>query len=394
LRLVGGWLPRLLGGRTPWLSLGSNPSAPLRGPDWVRLRPVLSGICGSDFAVLDGSVSAILSPFSSFPAVLGHEVLARVTEVGESVRGLQVGDRVVLDPAIGCVPRQLEPCAACAAGLPSLCLRAAEGSLAPGMLVGFCRDLPGGWSDELQAHQDRLFKLPDELSDEVGVLIEPFSVALHAVLAAPPRAGDRVVVLGGGTLGQCTVAALGMAAPQADVTLVARHPMQLALGQRLGATRVVRGSAGNAAPQAAVQHAGARGYHPISGPPVLAGGFGQVYDCIGSGESLDAALRVAAPRGRVILVGTLAEVDHLDLTLAWARELDVHGTYVYGRETGLEGEPHTFEAAFKLLAQHPALPLAELVTHRFPLEDWPAALHAAIDRRRSGALKVVFAGHT
>jgi threonine dehydrogenase-like Zn-dependent dehydrogenase len=340
------------------------------------LRPILSGVCGSDIALLTGKGSAVLSPFISMPAVLGHEVLARVQETGQ---------RVVVDPLLGCTPRGLEACASCTAGEPGLCLRTADGSISPAPMLGYCHDLPGGWSEEMVAHASQLHPVPDSLSDEAAVLVEPLSVALHAVLAAPPQESDRVLVIGAGTVGLCTVAALRMAAPGADVTLIARHAAQRDLGTRLGA-RVARDAI-----EAAVDRAGARRHRPLVGEDVLTGGFAQVYECVGSASSLDSALRSAGPRGRVVVVGAPAVIRDLDWTLAWARELRIEGSYVYGTQHGLPGGPHTMDVAMDLLGRHPDLPIGELVTHRFRLTEWRRAMAAAIGGRKAGAIKVVFA---
>ena len=384
LRLFGGRLPRLTRGWMPWVGLDRYPPIELPAADWVRLRPTLSGVCGTDMSLLTGRASAILSPFASFPAVLGHEVVGVVEEAGAAVDGFRRGDRVVLDPLLGCVARGLEPCRWCTDGHPGLCLHTAEGRLAPAPMIGFSRDLPGGWSDEVVAHVSQLHAVPPGLSDETAVMVEPFSVALHAVLAAEPAAGERVMVIGGGTMGLCAAAALRLVAPDVEVTLVARHPVQRAMGERLGASVV------SDPLSAAVERAGARRYRPLVGEDVLTGGFEQVYDCAGTARSLDASLRVAAPRGRVVLVGGPGIIRGLDWTLAWTRELRIDGSYVYGTEHGLPGAPHTMDAAMRLLADHPELPLGELVTHRFRLEEWRRAMATALDRRGSGALKVVF----
>jgi threonine dehydrogenase-like Zn-dependent dehydrogenase len=380
LQLLGSSVPRLTGGWMPWLSLDRYDPSPLRGLDWVRLRPILSGVCGTDLGLLTGHASTVLSPFASFPAVLGHEVVGVVEETGQ---------RVVLDPVISCTVRGLEPCERCAAGQARFCLMAADGDLSPGMLIGYCADLPGGWSDGMMAHTSQLHPVPDQLSDEVAVLLEPFSVALHAVLAEPPEAGERVLVIGGGTLGLCSVAALRLAAPRAEVILLARHDAQRAMGERLGAVLAPRGR--DAAVQAAIRHAGARAHRSILGQAVLSGGFAQVYDAVGSRRSLADALRVADLGGRVVLVGGPGEVGGLDWTLAWSRELRIHGTYVYGAEPSIPGTPHTFGEAIRLLRAHPEMPLGELVTHRFRLEEWRRAMAVSLSRGRSGALKVVFA---
>lgn len=385
LRLAGGSLPRIGRGWMPWLGLDRYPAPPLPGPEWVRVRPILSGICGTDMALLTGRASAILSPFASFPAVLGHEVLGSVAEVGGAAAGVAVGQRVVLDPLLGCAVRGLPPCRWCVAGQVGLCERTAEGAFAPAPMLGFCRDLPGGWSEELVAHASQLHPVPDGMPDETAALVEPFSVALHGVLAAPFEAGERVLVVGGGTMGLCAAAALRMVAPAVEVTLVARHPAQRQMAQRLGV-----GAVATDALEAAVERTGARRFQPLVGTDVLIGGFDRVYDCVGSAGSLDAALRTARPGGRVVVLGGPGEIAGLDWTLVWTRELRIVGSYVYGREESIDGQPHTMDVALRLLADHPELPVGELITHRFDLGEWRMAMAAALDRRGSGALKIVF----
>ncbi|HKO34437.1 MAG TPA: alcohol dehydrogenase catalytic domain-containing protein [Candidatus Limnocylindria bacterium] len=380
LRLLGERLPRLAGGWMPWLELHRYDPPPPRGDDWVRVRPTLAGVCGTDLALLTGHASAILSPFASFPAVLGHEVVGVVEEDGR---------RVVVDPIIGCVVRGLDLCRRCAAGEARFCERATDGPISPGLLIGYCADLPGGWSDAMAVHRSQLHPVPDALADEVAVLVEPFSVALHAVLAQPPAAGEKVLVIGAGTLGLLTVAALRLVAADAQVVLIARHKGQRSLGERLGAT--VAPSGREAAVSAAQRHAGARLHRSILDDAVLSGGFTQVYDAVGSRESVAEALAVADAGARVVLVGGPTELGGLDWTLAWARELRIEGTYVYGAESSLPSAPHTMDEAIRLLAANPDLPIAEMVTHTYPLEEWRQAMRTILHRGPSGAVKVAFA---
>ena len=295
-----------------------------------------------------------------------------------------------MDPVISCFVRALDPCEACRDGLPALCRHAADGSLSPGMLIGYCRDLPGAWSEAMLAHASQLHSVPDSVPDDAAVLVEPLACSLHAVLAARPATGEKVLVVGGGTIGLGVVVGLRLMDPDADVTAVVRHPGQAALATRLGATRVVldRGSEG---PQrAAVEVTGARRHRPIVGRDVLTGGFDLVFDGVGSRRSVDASLRAVAPRGRLVLLGTAGELDHLDLTLAWARELRVIGSYVYGREGSLPGSPHTFDYLLDRLAGPDAPPVAELVTHRFGLDRWREAMAVATSRAKHASVKVVF----
>jgi len=389
LRLFGARLPALTGGWMPWLGISSYALPALPGPEWVRIRPLLAGICGSDTSLLTGRASPILSPFASFPAILGHEVVGVVEEAGDEAAA-HAGDRVVVDPIISCHVRGLDPCQACRDGLPALCRHAADGSLSPGMLIGYCRDLPGAWSESMVAHASQLHHVPESLSDEAAVLVEPLACSLHAVLAAPPLDGEKVLVVGGGTIGLGVVLALRWMHPAADVTIAVRHRFQADLAKRLGASRVVMDRGPRGPQRAAIEVAGARGHRPIVGDEVFTGGFELVFDCVGSRASVDASLRVVAPRGRLVLLGTAGELAHLDLTLAWARELRIIGSYVYGREASLPGAPHTFDVLMDRLAQADAPPVAELVTHRFGLDRWREAIAVATGRGRHQSVKVVF----
>jgi threonine dehydrogenase-like Zn-dependent dehydrogenase len=351
----------------------------------VRLRPVVSGVCASDVALVTGRSSPALSPFVSFPAVLGHEVVARVAEVGAEVRALRPGHRVVVDPFISCEARGLAPCEPCRRGDTRLCTRTAEGSLAPGMLIGYCRDLPGGWSEEMVAHESQLHLVPEGMPDDAAVLVEPLAVALHAVLLSPPPAGSRVLVLGAGTIGLCTIAALRAVEPGCRVVALARHAFQRDAARQVGAEPV---GPGEGAGDAAVA-AGARRYRPVWGPAVYAGGFDRVYDCAGTERSMDDSLRVGGPGAHVVLVGCTAGA-RLDLSFVWARELRVLGSYGYGPEPAAGGR-HTFALALDLLAR--GTPAAgTLVTHRFPLDRWREALGVSLRRARHRAIKVVFEG--
>jgi L-iditol 2-dehydrogenase len=389
LKLLGGRLPRLTGGWMPWLALRDYTIPELRGPDWVRLRPQLAGICGSDLALLTGRASPILSPFASFPAILGHEVVAVVEEAG-SAAGFQAGERLVVDPVISCFVRGLDPCSACRDGLPALCVHAADGGLSPGMLIGYCHDLPGGWSTSVLAHASQLHRLPDAVSDEAAVLAEPLACGLHAVLGTPPDPERPVLVVGGGTIGLGVVMALRRVQPGADITAVVRHRLQARLAERLGASRVVVDRGGNGPQRAAVEVTSAVRHRPIVGASVYTGGFSLVYDCVGSAASIAASLRATAARGRLVLLGTAGELQRLDLTLAWARELRIMGSYVYGREASLPGAPHTLDHLLSWLAEPDAPPVAELVTHRFELERWREALAVALGRGRHASIKVAF----
>jgi len=377
------------------LRFGDVPQPALPGPDWVRLEVLLCGICGTDIGTLTFSASPILEPFGSFPAVLGHEVLARVMEVGPGVTKIEVGQRVAVEPMLSCSIRGYDDeCPSCAAGFRGTCERGGEDGpmelggklLRRGLTMGYHRDLPGGWGEVMVAHQSQLFPVPDGMEDRMAVLIEPLSIGLHAVLQSPPHPHEPVLVIGSGPIAMATVWALSATGFEGTLLAQAKRPKEAELALELGATDVVQ--PGLEARQALVD-TGAMAYQPIVGPEVYAGGgFPLIYDCVGKKESLDQALRYASPRGRVVMLGCSAQLSSLDLTLLWARELEVRGFLGYGKERWGGEERHTFEVTRELLLEV-GIPVDRLVTHIFPLAQYRDALKAAAIRRRSGAMKVV-----
>ena len=372
------------------------PEPVLPGPDWVRLEVLLGGICGSDLGNLTFSSSPVMEPFGSFPAVLGHEVLARVSEVGPAVTSVQVGQRVVVEPMLSCRIRGYQDyqCPSCAAGLYGTCeqggeegpLEIGDAPISPGLTIGYHRDLPGGWGEAMVAHETQLFLVPDEMEDRTAVLIEPLSIGVHAVLNAPPKRGEAALVIGSGPIAMATLWALRAVGFGGDLVVQAKRDKEVELALALGASQVVR--PGLEARQALVD-TGAMAYQPLAGPEVYSGGgFPVIYDCVGSRVSLDQSIRYATPRGRIIVLGCSAQIRKLDLTFLWSRELRIRGFLGYGTESWDGNELHTFEITRELLLRKP-LPIDRMVTHIFPLEQYREALKAASNRRRSGAMKVV-----
>ena len=300
---------------------------------------------------------------------------------------MAVGQRVVVMPLISCQMRGVEPCAGCARGEPGVCTNTTEGSLSAGMLTGFCKDLPGGWSQEMVVHRSQVFPIPDEIPDAAAVLIEPFSVAIHAVLRDPPPDDAKVLIVGSGSIGLLVLAALRLLGKQCDITVLARHKQQIDLAEKFGATRVLKKSAGDAAREVV----DAKRYRLIKG-----GTFVLRADSTGSLIASDRAnpltracvLRdrrrtsswsVARPRSRRSISVT-----------CWARELQITGCYVYGTEHDLPDQPHSFDVAIGLLKDRPDFGLESMVTHTIALSQWKAGLTAVLDRKGSGAIKVVY----
>src|ERR687894_3305999 len=220
------------------LRLEEIPDPKLPTPEWVRVKPLISGICGSDLGTLSSENSPYFSPITSPPFVLGHEVVGVVTEDNGN---FAVGERVVLEPALGCAVRGIEPpCRMCAAGRYALCVNVAKGDIAPGLQTGFCRDTGGGWSEgALVAHPSQLHRVPEDVSDEAAAAIEPLACAVHAALAANPREDETALVIGAGSVGLFVVAAVRQLTRAGRLICVAKHERQSKEALRLGADEVV-----------------------------------------------------------------------------------------------------------------------------------------------------------
>lgn len=391
-RALGRRLPTLYYGTLSNVGVVTSPRRPLPDGQWARLVPILAGICGSDLGTVTGKNSPALSPLVSFPAVLGHEVVARVVEAGPQA-AVAVGDRVVVNPFLPCQVRGLDPCPACQRGETCMCENFDRGAFAPGMLLGFCRDLPGAWAEEFLVHKSQIFAAPPTLSDERLVLVEPLAIAMHAVLREPPAEGERVLVVGAGPIGLATVASFRLLELPVHVTVVAKYPLQEELARRFGADQVYRWGRGEApAFRAAREVTGARILRPLLGRSVVSGGFDVTYDCVGSRSSLDDALRVTRAGGRVVVAGAAGQIPQLDWTFVWSKGLRVVGSVGYEMEQVDGRQVHTIQLAMELLDRHPDLPLEAMITHRFPLSQFREALALSLGPQRREAVKVVFTG--
>ena len=379
------------------VKMSDLPDPQLPGPDWVEIEVVAGGICGSDISNLTYSASPAMEPFGSFPAVLGHEILGRVKSVGTNVSKMSQGQRVTVDPMISCTTRGYppeDPCSSCSEGLHCTCERAGEDGvtligdepLSRGLTIGYHRDLPGGWGQTVLAHESQVFPVDDALSDNAAVLLEPLSIALHAVLRTPPEGEEPAFVIGSGTIALATIWALRATGFQGPILAQAKREHEQKLARTLGATDVV--APGFEARDALID-TGASAYMPVVGPEVFSGGgFPLIYDCVGNQGSLAQSLGFASPRGRIVVIGCVAEFKKLDLTFVWARELRIRGAVGYGLETWRGERRHTFEVAHDLLLETGA-PVQNMVTHAYPLDQYRDALRAAANHRKSGAVKVV-----
>jgi L-iditol 2-dehydrogenase len=385
-------LTRYAAARRPAIALGRfgcvaldriDPPA-LPGADWVRVETTASGICGSDLSAITAHDSFTLEPFGAFPFTFGHENVGRVVEVGSAVDGWSPGVRVIVNPMLACRQRGLEPCAACARGEYGLCRHTGAGIAGRGPMIGYSPRTGGGWSRYFVAHESQLLAA-DGLDDDVAVLADPLASALRPVLLFPPAEGDVVLVIGAGTIGALTVAALRAIGWQGVVTVVGRYDFQIDLARRAGASDVL--SSRSAAFEWAAALPGATAFKPSLAPRFVEGGPSLIYDTVGSTTSVQDSLSLAREGGRVVLVGAAARVT-TDWTRVWYRQLTVGGVFAYGSVPYRGTTVDIYQATIDILRRWPIAELG-MVTHRFGLRDYRAAIGAALDKRTHASTKVV-----
>lgn len=402
------------------LKVGPLSLAHLDPPDlpdassWHRLRPRLSGICGSDLSTIACETSLYFEPLVSFPFVLGHEI------VGD----LEDGTRVVIDAVLGHAARgETPPHLEAAPGDGNDYGHSIAGHLKAGIQTGNCASTGGGWSTELVVHDSQIHPVPESFSDEAAVLVEPCASGYHTALKAvavggaakiaqgnaaaggakaargsraaggngATRAADLsermqqvasvslAVVIGAGTIGLCALAALRKIAPGATIIAAAKHPDQRSLAEELGADVVAKPSELRRAVRRAC---GCR----MTGD-LLSGGADVTIDAVGNSASLADAIAVTRPRGRIVLSGMPGSVQ-VDLAPVWHRETEIVGSYTYGTEHLPDGTAtHTFPLAMQLIEE---LELERLVSAHYRLDDYRRAIRHAMSAGELGATKIVF----
>lgn len=316
---------------------------PTPGPGEVLVRVRNCGICGSDLHFYRGEFPAMPD------LVMGHEIAGEVAALGEGVSNVREGDRVAVEPLLVC-----GRCAFCRSGSYQLCPeRKLLGTFAP-----------GGFAEYVRISAGMVYPLPEDVPFELGALVEPVAVAVHGLRLVRLEGGERVLVIGGGTIGLVS-AAVALAMGASEVTLAARHPHQRAAAEALGARALDAGDAGvvNAAAAAA--------------PPDV------VVETVGGrADTLNQAVQLVRPGGRVSVLGLFTGPVSLNATLLLLKEVLTVGSITYGRP-GLHAD---FDLAVDIVRRMRDR-LGRLVTHRVPLDAIGEGFATAADKS-TGSIKV------
>ena len=389
-KLLSLFSPRAFLGPTSPLRLCEIPDPALIADDWAIARTQLCGLCGSDYkqVFMNGSFDNPMTAMISWPQVLGHEVVGVIDEVGSSATSRRVGERVVLNPWLSCGPRGLPPCSWCAEGEFAQCLNFARGAAAPGIHTGNSSSATGGFAPRVPAHESQWIPIPAEIGDDAAVLADPFSVALHAVLRAPPDPAGTALVYGCGTLGLLAVAILRSLHPEVTVVAVARFTHQAELARSFGAHHVIPHAPALRVVEELARVTGAELSQPWRGLPMLNGGADVAYDTVSSAETLEVGVRVMRSRATIVALG-VEPPRRFEWTPLYFKELSLVGSNGFGVETYAGVRKHAIEWYFELIRTH-QLDVTPIITHRFGLDDYRDAFLTCYEQGKHGAVKVLF----
>ena len=384
---LGHWFPSILWSGASCTVIREVPEPSLPGPDWVKVKTRLGGVCGTDLGAIYLKTSPYYSPYSSFPFTFGHENVGNIAELGSNVKGWSIGQRVVVNPILSCVTRGFSDlCEYCARGEINRCQRFTEGSLAPGIMTGTTRDTGGSWSPYFLAHQAQLYAVPENVSDENAVMLEPYACGQHAVLIDFPKDDETILILGAGTMGLVTLAALRALGSKARILVSARYANQTEAAERLGASEVLQG---DLYPQVA-ERTGAEILKPLLGRLVVEGGVDRVYECVGSNRSLDDANRLTRSGGKVVLVGIPGIAKGVDWTAIFAQELTVLAARQFHDAEPYQGKTwRAFDLALDLMAKD-KLDLGWMISSKYPLRNYQRALSDLAQKGTKGIIKAAF----
>ena len=367
------------------LHFATLPDPPLPSPAWARVRNRLCGICGSDLhqIFLDADLDIAPAALPTHSRIyLGHEMVGEITELGAEVTGLEVGQRVVRWGRMDdCLARgRSELCPPCQRGHRVLCEYSSE--------PREHEPVGGGFGEGFIAPASSLVPVPDGLSDEQAIFTEPTAVAIHAAWRRKPRSGEKILLIGCGTIGCLTAQVLRYLCSDCDITALVQFEWQGEMALELGVDRFLVGIA-NVYAQA-TKLTQAKHFIDQRSNTMLLGGWDVVYDIVGVPATLNHALRWARAGGDVVLVGANLRRMKLDLTPVWYQEVDLIGAVGHDVVSWQGREVSTFELAMDWM-QAGVIRTDLLLTHRFPLEAYRRAFAVATrDKAQTRSVKVAF----
>lgn len=318
------------------------------GSEEVLVEVAACGICGSDVHGMDGSTGRRVPPL-----IMGHEAAGTIVDVGAAVQGWQPGDRVTFDSTIYC-----GKCYYCRAGQVNLCSDRRVLGVSPGEYRQH-----GAFADYVAVPQHILYRLPDAVSFVQAAMLEPLSVAFHAVGLPRIKLNDSAVVVGAGMIGLLVIRALRLAGC-GQIIAVDLDEGRLAAAKQFGADTGIRGDAPDVPQQVQALTEGR--------------GADQAFEVVGITPAVQTALASTRKGGSLTLVGNLAPTVELPLQSVVTRQITLYGSCASSGE---------YPACIDMLARG-AVSVEPLISAVAPLRD-AAGWFDRLYRREPGLMKVI-----
>jgi len=293
--------------------------------DEVLVRVKSAGICGSDAHAFEGKSKRRVPPL-----ILGHEFSGVVADTGTGVLGFQNGDRVVVEPTISC-----GACEPCRNGRTNICTEI--------RFIGL--HIPGAFAEYIAVPARKCYKLSDSVSFDEATLVEPLSVATHAVNMTPTKVGDNLLIIGSGVIG-LMILQYARHRFGGNVFVTDLIDYKLDLAKRLGANATI--------------HSGREDVSERLKELTNGKGADAVIEAVGVQDTLQQALTVVKKGGEVTITGLLQQIMQVDIMKLVTNEITIRGDYCY---TSAE-----FKESLDLIATG-KVQLKPLITHSFPLRD-------------------------
>ncbi len=289
----------------------------------IKIKLLYGGICGSDVGVYKGKIV-----HASYPVRPGHELLGEIIETGENAL-LQKGTRVVIQPNSYC-----GECEYCAAGMTNICPEKKS--------LGI--NVDGGFAEQFTINEKYAIPVPEELSDEKAVLVEPFSVIVHAFRKIRVDASTKIAIVGCGTEG---ILAIGLAEHLgADVTAIDINEEKL---------------------QKVNQHY--KQVHTMTPGQAEQNQYDYVLEAAGAKGTFEKSLDIVKPGGEIVVIGLAPHAD-LEVSKAVRKEVTVYGSIIYQA-------PKDFITSMDYL-KRPSLNVEPVISKIFALKDYQTAYEDAV----------------
>lgn len=321
-----------------------NVKIPEVGANDVLVKIMRIGVCGSDIHVYHGT-----HPYTKYPVTQGHEVSGRIVQLGKQVKGLEIGQKVTIEPQVFC-----GKCYPCTHGMYNLCEEL--------KVMGF--QTTGTASEYFAVDKSKITLIPENLTYSEGAMIEPLAVTIHAAKRFANIKGANVAILGCGPIGILlaqSVKAFG--AKSVMVTDISEYRLQLA--KELGADHAVN---------TAKEDFG----------KALVECFGKdkadvIFECAGNDITINQAIQNARKGSEIILIAVFAKMANADLAKLNDSQLDLNTSMMYTHEDYVDGIRFVSEGTIKL---------KPLITKHFAFKDYLDA-YKFIDDNREKTMKVI-----